>query len=68
MKTLEFEAEVSTEGTLKIPSDVAEQLGAHQPVHVILLADDGDDADWNRLTTEQFFQGYAAGDEVYDDL
>ncbi len=67
MKTLDFEAEVSAEGTLKIPTHVAEQLKAHQAVHVILLTDDVDE-DWNRIAAEQFVQGYGDSDAIYDNI
>lgn len=36
MKTLEFDAEISDERTLTIPADVAAQVAARQPVHVII--------------------------------
>jgi hypothetical protein len=29
--------------------------------------DDDEEADWQRLTVEQFFQGYCEGDAIYDD-
>ena len=68
MKTLEFETEVSEEHTLKIPPDLAQQVGVHQSVHVILLVGNGDDQDWKRLTAEQFLKGYSDSDAIYDKL
>jgi hypothetical protein len=29
---------------------------------------DDEDADWQRLTLEQFLQGYCEGDAIYDDV
>ena len=68
MKTLEFETEVSEEHTLKIPPDLAQQVGVHQSVHVILLVDNEDDQGWKRLTAEQFLKGYSDSDAIYDKL
>jgi len=47
---------------------VAETLPQSKKVRVILLipSNDGEDADWSRLTAEQFLKGYAPGDAIYD--
>ena len=53
---------------LKVPDDVIDQLGDVAEVRVVVaVPEDDEDADWQRLTTEQFFRGYADSDSIYDD-
>ena len=69
MKALEFETQVNPDQTLPIPSSVAAELPAGQSVRVlVLLLDSSEDADWERLATEQFLKGYADTDAIYDQL
>ena len=69
MKTLEFDAQISPDSTLKVPGAFATQIEADQPVHVVLLVrESGEDQDWSRLTAEQFLKDYADSDAIYDDL
>ena len=69
MKTLEFDAQISPDSTLKVPGAFATQIEANQPVHVVLLVPElGEDQDWSQLTAEQFLKGYADSDAIYDDL
>ncbi len=68
MKTVEFQTRLSGR-TLRIPSDVAQQIPSGQSVKVILLIPDSDeDQEWVRLTAKQFLKGYAASDAIYDKL
>jgi len=42
MKQVEFDSEISGEKTIQIPSQLADQVGAHQLVHVVVsVPDDG---------------------------
>ena len=70
MKTLEFEAHLGPDHTLRVPEDVAKQLAPGQRVWVILLPERSgkDDAAWDRLAAEQFLKGYAESDAIYDEL
>jgi hypothetical protein len=69
MKTLEFDAQISPDSTLKVPAAFASQIEADQPVHVVLLVpESGEDRDWNQLTADQFMKDYADSDAIYDDL
>ncbi len=69
MKTLEFESHLTADRTLPVPSEVAVELEPEQSVRVILiLPGDAEDRDWANLTAEQFLQGYAETDALYDDL
>ena len=66
VKAVEFTTELSSASVLTIPKDVAAQLPKVGKARVIILTDDSDDAEWSRLTAEQFLNGYAPGDAIYD--
>ena len=68
MQAVEFMSEVNERGELPLPRDLARTLPHTQKVRVILLFPSGDpqEADWSRLTAEQFLTGYAPGDAIYD--
>lgn len=68
MKALEFKARVGADSTVKIPDEFADRVHPHESVRVILLVGEDEDRDWNRLTAEQFLEGYAESDAIYDDL
>lgn len=69
MKALAFEAQVNADHTLPIPSSMASEVPSGQTVRVLLLLPDStEDADWARLTSEQFLKGYADSDAIYDQL
>jgi hypothetical protein len=53
---------------LRVPPEFAAQLPADGSVRVLLLIAEDGDQEWARLTTEQFGQGYAEGDAIYDQL
>jgi hypothetical protein len=71
MKTFQFQAEIEN-GALLVPSEVAKQLPQHSPLRVIIMVNDEDDEEeeraWIRFGTEQFLEGYAESDAIYDDL
>jgi hypothetical protein len=69
MPTWQFETHLNPNQTVTVPPEVASQLTPDATVHVMLMtADANEDADWRRLATEQFAQGYAPGDDIYDQL
>jgi hypothetical protein len=69
MKTLEFEASLNPDSTLRVPQEIAAQLQPDQPVRVIVLIPDAaEEHDWSRMTAEQFLAGYADSDAIYDEL
>lgn len=69
MPTWQFETHLNPNQTVTVPPDVAAQLGPEATLHVVLMSGDpNEDADWQRLAAEQFFQGYAPGDDIYDQL
>ncbi|MGA2035015.1 MAG: hypothetical protein ABSG68_22425 [Thermoguttaceae bacterium] len=69
MKVLEFQTQISPDGTLKLPSDIAAQIPGDDPVRVMLLVGDSfEDEDWKRLTADRFLAGYSHSDDIYDSL
>ena len=70
MKAYEFPAKVTREGRLEIPAPIRERLQAEQAVRVIVLVYEpnevSEQADWERLTAEQFLAGYSDADAIYD--
>lgn len=69
MKALEFETTLSTNNTLAVPPDLAAQIQGNKVLRVLLLVPENEeDQDWERLTAEEFGQGYAEGDAIYDQL
>lgn len=69
MRALEFSGSLNPDSTLTVPRQIANLVPRDQPIRVLLLiSDDGESQDWERLTTEQFLQGYAPSDAIYDNL
>ena len=69
MKALEFQSHINPDATLSVPPEVARQLPPEQPLRVLLLvAEDAEAGDWESLAAEQFLQGYAESDALYDQL
>ncbi len=63
MKTFESQSRLGPPGTLEVPADLLSQVGRDQALRVVVDAD----ADWRRLTAEQFLRGYSDSDAIYDD-
>lgn len=69
MKQFEFQTQLGENATIKIPAECATQIPAGQAVHVILLLPETDDESvWRDFAAEQFAQGYAGSDAIYDQL
>lgn len=69
MKRFEFQTYVNADETLSIPTEVAAQIERSCPVRVVMLIpDSAEDKQWAELTAEQFLQGYADTDAIYDDV
>jgi hypothetical protein len=67
MKALEFEATLSEGATLKVPENLAGQIPKEEAVRVIvLLPENAEDGDWQRLTSEQLLPGYSESDSIHD--
>ena len=69
MKVLEFDTQMPSDGTLKVPPDIAAQIGNDDQLRVVLVVGDtAEDEDWRRMTSNRFLEGYSKGDEIYDAL
>ena len=69
MKKFEFETHVNDDETVNIPTEIAAQIERNSAVHVVMLIPDHtDDQQWTDFTAEQFLQGYADTDAIYDDV
>jgi len=67
MKALEFETTLSTDSKLTVPENLALQIPKEEAVRVIvLLPENGDDADWQHLAADRFLAGYSESDSIYD--
>jgi hypothetical protein len=68
VRAFEFQIEPPANGVIALPQDIADEVAAATHVKVIVLVENGKDEAWQKLTTEQFFRGYAPSDAIYDDL
>ena len=79
MKAFEFPSRVSQTQTIKLPDEIARAVPANEVVRLILLVDEPSEektrmtlaeeqAGWNRMSADQFLQGYAETDSIYDRL
>jgi hypothetical protein len=74
MTALEFQASMNSDGTFRVPQDVAAQLKAGASYRVLLLVpadtDESKEEDeaWDRLGEAEMFRGYSESDSIYDDV
>ncbi|BAY28468.1 hypothetical protein NIES2107_02970 [Nostoc carneum NIES-2107] len=73
MKAYEFPANITTEGKIKLPNEILQQLANNQQVKVIILInepteEEQEEAAWHRLATEQLLKSYSEDDAIYDNI
>jgi hypothetical protein len=69
MKAVEFQSQLNPDQTLTVPEAVIGAIPIGQAVRVlVLIAEPDADLEWERLTAEDFGQGYTEADAVYDQL
>jgi hypothetical protein len=69
MKAYETSMKITSEGKLELPPNITKLLPRNQMVRAIILipeASESEEAAWERLTVEQFFNGYGEADSIYD--
>lgn len=67
MKTIEFETDLTDDGTLRIPPEVASALPRRGKATVLVCVDmDAEDAVWRTAAYEQFLKDDTEEDAVYD--
>jgi predicted nucleotidyltransferase len=67
MKAYEYLAEVLPDGHLSMPESIKKVLKPDSRLRVILMLED-EEAQWNKMATNQFLKGYADKDAAYDNL
>lgn len=68
MQAIEFKAELTDSGELKIPDELNKKLRHIGAIRVILLFDETEEQSWQELARDQFFKGYSEKDAAYDQL
>ena len=69
MKVLEFQTQMPSDGTLKVPPDIACQILGDDRLRVVLVVGaSSEDEAWRRLTVDRFLAGYSESDAIYDNL
>jgi hypothetical protein len=69
MKAIEFQAELNPDQTLTVPPSVRCSIPVGQTVRVLILFPENEtDPEWEQLAAEDFGQGYADTDAIYDQL
>jgi hypothetical protein len=67
MKAIEFQSQLNSDQTLTIPASVRGAVPVGQTVRVLILVPEGEPAqEWETLAAEEFGQGYADTDAIYD--
>jgi hypothetical protein len=67
MKAIEFQSQLNSDQTLTIPPSMRGVLPIGQTVRVLILVPEGEsDREWELLAAEEFGQGYADTDAIYD--
>ena len=66
MQAIECITDLTSEPVLVIPQEVVAQLPKAGRVHVIVLTDGSDDAEWRLAAYEQFMRDDSSDDAVYD--
>ncbi|MCB0521913.1 MAG: hypothetical protein H6577_16595 [Lewinellaceae bacterium] len=67
MQALEFSTEVKNGNTIQLPEKFAALLKGGKKVKIIILYEENE-KDWELLTAQQFINGYAEEDSIYDKL
>ena len=72
MPAWQFQTHLNPNQTVTIPPEIVAQLRPDETVQVVLKTtkgnEDDEDKDWQQFAAEQFLNGYATGDDIYDQL
>ncbi|HVY92814.1 MAG TPA: hypothetical protein VHA14_08695 [Bryobacteraceae bacterium] len=66
MRTADFQAEVTRDGQIAVPPEVASQLGQGEKVQVSLRWGSTEDEDWKAAGRKSFAAAYDPDDTVYE--
>jgi hypothetical protein len=66
MKTADFRGELTPDGQIAVPPEIASQVPPGEPIQVVLQWNiSADDVAWRALGRRQFENAYAADDSVH---
>jgi hypothetical protein len=69
MKTADFRGELTPDGQIAVPPEIASQVPPGEQIQVVLQWNISmDDVAWRALGRRQFENAYAADDSVYEQL
>jgi hypothetical protein len=69
MKTADFRGELTPDGQIAVPPEIASQVPPGEQIQVVLQWNISmDDVAWRALGRQQFENAYAADDSVYEQL
>jgi len=69
MRTADFTSELTPNGQIKVPPEIAAQVPPGKQIHVVLIwGIPEDDAAWQAAGRSRFEAAYAADDSVYESL
>jgi len=69
MKAVEFQTQLSADQTLAVPASIAGCIPVGRQVRVLVLVPEDETAqEWEQLAAQDFGQGYADSDAIYDKL
>jgi len=69
MKTADFTGELSSNGQIAVPPEIASQVPPGEPIQIVLLwGTPEDEAAWRAAGRRQFEAAYSADDSVYEQL
>jgi hypothetical protein len=69
MKTADFRGELTPDGRIAVPPEIASQVPPGEQIQVVLQWNISmDDVAWRALGRQQFENAYAADDSVYEQL
>jgi len=67
MKTADFRGELTPDGQIAVPPEIASQVPPGEKIQVVLQWNISmDDVAWRALGRQQFENAYAADDSVYE--
>jgi hypothetical protein len=69
MQAIEFSTKGSLDNVIKIPEKFSTIFKPNRKFKIIILfEEDSEEKEWELMTSQQFFDGYADEDSMYDKL
>lgn len=68
MKTLEFKTKIKRDRKITLPDKFNSEFENERDARVIILLDDDEKKEWQKIVYDNFLNGYSDADAVYDKL